>query len=72
MKYLALSGALPGDVNADGTLDAADVRALQDWLLKRTELLADGQAGDMDKNGLLDIYDLALLKCLLTQEGSYV
>ena len=72
VKYLALSGALPGDVNADGTLDAADVRALQDWLLKRTELLADGQAGDMDKNGLLDIYDLALLKCLLTQEGSYV
>ncbi len=54
---------LIGDVNADGSIDAADVRLLQKYLLTAAELTeAQAQRADMDQNGRLNALDLSLLK----------
>lgn len=50
-----------GDLTADGNFNLLDVVALQKWLLTGTEV-KDPDAGDMDGNGLLDVFDLALMK----------
>jgi peptidoglycan/xylan/chitin deacetylase (PgdA/CDA1 family) len=49
-----------GDVNGDGSVDAADIRALQDYLLAITDSI--GAAADVDGNGEIDGFDLAILK----------
>ena len=54
-----------GDVNADGTVNAADAVALRDYLLTKTDTLPDWQAGDMDGNGRLNVIDLTLMKRML-------
>ncbi len=54
-----------GDVDADGDADAADVKALQDYLLCRVDTLPDWQAGDLIEDDKLDGFDLAALKRLV-------
>jgi len=64
-----------GDVNADGKCSAADVAALQKWLLAVPDAaLADWKAGDLCEDGKLDAFDLCLMKKeLLSQtEKNYV
>ena len=59
----AVVSGLTGDVNQNGVLDVADVVALQQWLLGYGS--RDGIAinlADMQNDGVIDIYDLALLK----------
>ena len=52
-----------GDVNGDGAFSVLDVVAFQKWLaVVPGATLKDAQAGDLDKNGVLDIFDLALMK----------
>ena len=51
-----------GDVNADGTVDRADVTALRSFLTAESRTLADWQAGDMNGDGRLNACDLTLLK----------
>ncbi len=58
-----------GDVNGDGQLNVADVVLLQRWLLAVPDtMLADWQAGDLCRDGLLNGADLAAVKAILVQE----
>ncbi len=52
-----------GDVNANGTFNLVDLVLVQKWLHADplTEL-TDPDAADMNQDGVIDIYDLALLK----------
>jgi hypothetical protein len=60
---------VPGDVNSDGQLNVADVVLLQRWLLAVPDtMLADWQAGDLCRDGLLNGADLAAVKAILVQE----
>ncbi|MCR4646077.1 MAG: hypothetical protein K5695_11850 [Oscillospiraceae bacterium] len=61
---------LTGDVNADGTFDVLDLVLLQEWLLAIPDVtLDDPDAGDLDGNEALDVFDLGLMKReLLAQE----
>ncbi|MDE5737284.1 MAG: glycoside hydrolase [Oscillospiraceae bacterium] len=58
-----------GDVNADGEFSLTDIIAMQKWLLGNGKL-PNSKAGDLDNNGLLNIYDFCLMKnLLLRNEG---
>ncbi len=54
-----------GDVNADGTVDAADVRALGDWLLAKPDAKIAAANAELTADGQVDAFDLAALKKLL-------
>ena len=57
-----------GDLNADGTFNAADARLLQAWLLTVPNTKpAAWKAGDMDRDGTLTAADLSLMKQQLLQ-----
>ncbi|MCM1530258.1 MAG: glycosyl hydrolase family 8 [Alistipes sp.] len=61
----AAAKTVPGDVNADGICDIADVVAMQKWLLAFPDSeLADWEAGDLCKDGRLDAYDISILRQL--------
>lgn len=51
-----------GDVNGDGKFSVADAVSLQKWLLGSETQLADWEAGDLDGNGKLDVFDLCIMK----------
>jgi len=52
-----------GDVNADGDFTAADLVALQKWLLCVPDVnLADWKAGDFCENDRLDAFDLSMMR----------
>ncbi len=57
--YLTLSG----DVNADGSFNAADLVLLQKWLLGAagTEL-ADWKSADLVPDGIIDTFDLCIMR----------
>ena len=63
----AAEKSVRGDVNADGTCDIMDVILLQKWILQipGTSLPAPN-AADLDADGQIDAFDLAMLKRLLT------
>ena len=55
--------ALPGDANADGKVQMADVVTLSRYLVNSGKLTAQGaKNADMDDNGRLDAVDAVLLK----------
>lgn len=61
----AAAQPVPGDVNADGVCDIADVVAMQKWLLAFPGAeLADWEAGDLCKDNRLDSYDICILRQL--------
>ena len=49
------------DVTKDGKFDTADLVAMTKWLHKAGKL-ADPDAGDANADGVLDVFDLALMK----------
>lgn len=52
-----------GDVSGDGVFDLKDIVLLQKWLLAVPDThLANADAGDLCKDGRLDVFDLALMK----------
>ncbi|MBQ8348200.1 MAG: CotH kinase family protein [Ruminococcus sp.] len=53
-----------GDVNSDGEFSVADIVMLQRFLLGEAEL-ADWQAGDICKDGVIDSFDLAAMRKLI-------
>lgn len=57
-----------GDVNADGTFSIADIIMTQKWLLNAGEI-TDAAAGDLHEDGILDGYDLAVMKRMLLQKN---
>ena len=54
-------GMLWGDVNASGELELTDLVAFTKYLHGKGTLAAP-EAGDMDQDGTLDVFDLGLLK----------
>ncbi len=57
------SGRIRGDVNADGRFSVEDVIMLQKWLIAVPDAtLTDWQAGDMLENGIIDSFDLSIMK----------
>ena len=57
------SGTLPGDVNGDGEVTVLDAIALQKWILAIPGGgLKVPEAGDMNEDGVVDIFDLCLLR----------
>lgn len=58
---------VPGDVNTDGTLSAADAVMLQKWLLGAGDLY-NTQVADLFQDGRVDAFDLSLMKKMLLQE----
>lgn len=61
-----------GDVNADGKVNLADVVLLQKWLLGIPETkLVDWQAGDLYADGLLNGFDLCLLRRIVTSSENF-
>ena len=65
------NGRIKGDVNADGSFSIADIITMQNWLLRKSgTYLADWEAGDLCSDGVIDIYDLILLRRLLLEPGT--
>lgn len=63
------SDAVKGDVNADGTFNIADVVVMQKWLLVVPDVkLADWKAGDLCEDNIINVFDLCLMKRLLTEQ----
>lgn len=62
-KEIRVYDTLPGDLNADNTLTAADAVLLQNYLLNAATLTADQQqAADLNADGVVNALDLALLR----------
>lgn len=58
-----------GDINSDGVCDVADLVLLQKWLLGSTEeILADLPAGDLCEDGIIDAYDMPLMRELVIKK----
>ncbi len=51
-----------GDCNNDGQFSVADVLMLQKWLLNDETELTNWQSADLDENGIIDVFDLCLMK----------
>lgn len=51
-----------GDADDDGSLGVADVIALQKWLHARPNASINSDLADLDENGIINIFDLCLLK----------
>ena len=59
-----------GDVDANGVFEVRDIVAMQRWLLADASVtLADAAAGDVYEDGRLDVFDLGMMKRLLTASG---
>ena len=56
-----------GDANGDGELTVADAVVLQKWLLDGTSELKDWKAADLTGDGVLNVYDLCLIRRKLTE-----
>lgn len=54
--------AVLGDVDADGDADSLDVKALQEYLVKKRATLTDVDMADCIDDGKLDVFDLVALK----------
>lgn len=59
---------IKGDINNDGKMDIADAVLLQKWLLTvpGTEL-QNREAADLCEDGILNVFDLCLMKQLLLE-----
>ncbi|MCR4644659.1 MAG: RICIN domain-containing protein [Oscillospiraceae bacterium] len=61
------STSVRGDVNADGVCNVLDVILLQKWILNISgTALADPDAGDLYQDGVLDVFDLCMMKRIVT------
>lgn len=57
---------IKGDVNSDGSITAADLVTLQNYLLCREAEIPDWKLADMDDSENLDVFDVVLLRQKLT------
>ncbi|MBQ2265249.1 MAG: dockerin type I repeat-containing protein, partial [Oscillospiraceae bacterium] len=57
-----------GDLNGDDEFSVVDAIALQKWLLRSDQVeIYYLEEGDLDLNGKLDAFDLAIMKLMLVQ-----
>ena len=64
VKAASQPAAVRGDADANGTVSITDIIMVQKWLLNAGEI-TDCQNADMNADGVIDIFDLALLKHLV-------
>ncbi len=57
---------VPGDVNADGQFNIADAVMMQKYILS-SEGLTDWKAGDLCQDNVINVFDLCIMKHMLTQ-----
>ena len=55
---------LMGDVNSDGSVNVADLVAVQQFLLRNGDI-ADSEAADLCEDSVIDVFDLILLRRML-------
>ena len=67
IEATCMSEFVLGDVNADGIFNLADVIALQKWLLAVPDTeLANWKAADFYEDDCLNVFDLCVMKQVLT------
>ncbi len=59
---------IPGDVNSDGEFNIADIVSLQNFLLGNEKALAALQAADFCGDGVIDAFDMALMRRALIEK----
>ncbi len=60
------AATVKGDVNNDGEFSVADAVLLQEWLLDVPDIkLENWKAADLCEDGILDVFDLCLMKRML-------
>lgn len=57
-----LYSAVEGDINGDNLFNVADAVTLQRWLLNDETIIADWQSGDLYTDGILNVFDLCIMK----------
>ena len=67
--YSSKGNLIPGDINDDGEFSVSDVVMLQKWLLTEETTLPNWRAADLCEDGILDAYDLCLLKKMLLNKA---
>ena len=60
---------LPGDVNADGAVNAADAVTMERYLLGASEEMKAWKNGDLYKDDVIDAFDMVYLRKLLAGEA---
>ncbi len=60
--FYSSAAASKGDINSDGKVNGADLTALSDFILGAENTELDNDAADMNGDGVLDVYDLALMR----------
>ncbi|MDE5772075.1 MAG: immune inhibitor A [Ruminococcus sp.] len=66
---IGTSEIITGDVNDDGAFNIADAVTMQKWLLDVPDItLANWKAGDIYEDDRIDIFDLCLMKHMLTEQ----
>lgn len=65
--FVPIGDIVQGDVNADGTFSVKDIIVMQRWLLHDGTVLKNQQAGDFLRDGVLDVFDLGLMKRTLLE-----
>ena len=64
-----LGYTLPGDANEDGQLSADDAAALQSWMHCQDPKHVSALNADLNGDGILDVFDMALLRRALLQNS---
>lgn len=63
MELEDTSVRIKGDVNGDGEFSVSDIVLFQKWLLAASDTeLADWKAADLCEDGVLDVFDLCLMR----------
>lgn len=66
---IGTSEIIMGDINDDGLFNIADVVTMQKWLLTIPDItLVNWRAGDICEDNRLDVFDLCLMKRMLTEQ----
>ena len=67
--FVRAEQTVSGDLNADGKTNAVDAVTLQKWLLAVPDAkLESWQNADLCKDGILDVFDLCLMRRVLVGE----
>ncbi|MDE5834080.1 MAG: dockerin type I repeat-containing protein, partial [Ruminococcus sp.] len=62
---------IKGDANGDGTFNVADVVFFKNWLLSVTDIeFSDWKVVDWYEDGILDVFDLVMMKKELVKTNS--
>ena len=61
---------ISGDVNKDGKFTVADIVMLNNWILRKHDVqLSDWKNGDLCADGIIDVFDLCIMRQLLIKVG---